>query len=123
MGTAFDWDAAMRQDAMLWTGILTGPIVWFAHLQASYTFASLTCSTHHKLSLYLVSIAALLCTVVAASISWRQWRNVEPERPPNTGAVADRRRSMAIGGAGLSVLFFAVILAQTIANVLPMECG
>ena len=111
----------MRQDAMLWTGVLTGPIVWFAHLEASYTFASLTCSTHHKLSLYLVSIAALLCTVLAGSISWKQWRKMEPE--PDAGAVADRRRSMAIGGAGLSALFFSVILAQTLANVLPMECG
>jgi hypothetical protein len=113
----------MKRDAILWAGILTGPIMWFAHLDVSYTLASVACSSHNKLSLYVVSIAALLCTAVAGLVSWNQWEKMDGGSPPPTSAVADQRRSMAMSGTALSALFLLVIFAQTIANVLPLECG
>ncbi|HMF78535.1 MAG TPA: hypothetical protein VK604_22950 [Bryobacteraceae bacterium] len=109
----------MRTDLLLGFGILTGPIVWFLNLEATYMLASLTCAGQGKTVLYLISALSLAATLVATGFCWSQWRRLEST--PST-LVLSRKRGMALGGAGLGGLSFLVILAQAIPNVMLEGC-
>jgi hypothetical protein len=46
----------MKQTAVLWAGILTGPLVWFLHLETSFALASTPCSGRNRLALVALSV-------------------------------------------------------------------
>jgi uncharacterized protein involved in response to NO len=100
----------VKADAILWAGLAISPIVWFLNLQINFALAPLACETHAKWMLYLTSTAALIFVLLAGVLSWTQLRPLY------------RRRGMAIGGIALSALFFVVILAQTIPNLMLAGC-
>lgn len=107
---------------MLWTGIAAGPISWFVNLEASFALAPLACSAKGKLLLHLVAAISLVLTLAAAGLSFAQWqmpeRNVAGERTP----FYSRRHALALAGMGLSSLFFVVIAAQAIPNLVLEGC-
>ena len=112
----------MSRELALWTGILAGPIVWLVSFEANFALAPWACVTRGKLALYGVSILALLFAAASGLVAWREWK-VAGERAPGDGEGAlPRIRIMALGGVLLSVLFFLVILAQAIPEVILKAC-
>ena len=108
MGTTSGGRTMTSRDLVLWVTALTGPLVWFVSLEANFAVAPLAPTPQGKLALYLISLAALLVTAAAGWISWRGWRQVD----------RITTKALAISGVALSVLFFFVILAQAIPNVM-----
>ena len=105
----------INRDAILWTVVLGSPIVWLLSLEASFALAPLACSSYSKFALYLVSIASLAIEAGGGILAWNLWRRPSPQSEL-------RLRGMALGGAILSGLFFVVILAQTIPNLMLARC-
>jgi hypothetical protein len=112
----------MKRDLVLWTAVLAGPVVWLFSFEANYVLAPWACTFQAKLALYLVSLVALLLCAASGIMAWRQWTELGKEWPGNGGGVLPRARIMAIGGVLLSALFFLVVLAQAIPEVLLEAC-
>ncbi|MGA8026522.1 MAG: hypothetical protein WB992_05210 [Bryobacteraceae bacterium] len=112
----------MSRDAALWTGILAGPIVWLISFEANFALAPWACVFQWKLALYLVSIAALAVSAGSGILAWRQWTALGKEWPGDGGGALPRSRVMAIWGVLLSAMFFLVILAQAIPEVMLGAC-
>ena len=112
----------MKRDFALWIGVLAGPVVWLCSFEANYALAPWACIFQAKLALYLVSLAALLLCAGSGMMAWRQWIELGREWPGGEGGTLPRSRIMAIGGVLLSAMFFLVILAQAIPEVLLEAC-
>lgn len=112
----------MTRDSMLWLVILSGPVVWMLSFGAVFSLSGWTCSWGSKLALYLVSLAALLLTGSAAAAAFRQWKTVGKDWPGESGGSASRARAMAIAGIALNVMFFVVIIGQSIPQLLLVGC-
>jgi hypothetical protein len=112
----------MKPEVWLWVGILTGPIAWFINLEANFAIAPLACTARGKPLLYLISGLALLLTVAAGSISFGQWQATETNQVGEAIPFTASRRAMAVAGLGLNSLFFLVIVAQTVPNILLQGC-
>lgn len=112
----------MNRDVALWTGILSGPIVWLLSFEANFALAPWACVFQAKLALYLVSIAALLLTASGGLLAWRQWSAAGKAAPGDEAGALPRIRVMAIGGVLMSGMFFLVILAQAIPELVLGAC-
>jgi hypothetical protein len=112
----------MKGDAMLWTGIMVSPIVWFINLEANFAIAPLACTGNGKLWLYIVSAVSLMLTVIGATISFTQLQSSERNAVSERVPFRSRRQAMALAGIGLSGLFFLVIVAQAIPNFMLRGC-
>ncbi|MDQ6679315.1 MAG: hypothetical protein M3Z09_18690 [Acidobacteriota bacterium] len=102
----------MKRTPALWTGLLAGPVVWLLSLEANFALAPWVCAFHWKAAAYVVSLAAFAITAAAGLIAWRQWRQVEGQRP----------RAMALGGVMLSAGFLVALLAQSIPQFMMAGC-
>ncbi len=112
----------MTRDFALWTGILAGPIVWLISFEANFALAPWACVFQAKIALYIVSIVALAIAAASGILAWRQWSALGREWPGPGGAGLPRGRIMAIGGVLLSAMFFLVILAQVIPELVLAPC-
>jgi hypothetical protein len=113
----------MTRDLALWTGLLAGPIVWLISFEANFALAPWACVTQGKAALYVVSILALLLSAGSGLLAWREWGELGKESPGDGEGALPRSRVMAIGGVLLSVLFFLIILAQAIPEVMLQACN
>jgi hypothetical protein len=93
----------MKRDLVLWLTLLASPAAWFLNLNAKFAL------TQWKPALFAISGATLAVAALSGSVAWREWRNTGPD---------ERARSMALGGVVLSGLFFLVILAQAIPDLM-----
>lgn len=123
------WAAARRTEAgggdspglvALWFGIIGPPTIWLARLAASYLLVPLVCRTGWLWLLNAVTGAALLGVAVAAAVALRSWRLTRDEH--GSAQAAQRARFMAVVGMLVSALFFAVIVAEGLANLLVDPC-
>lgn len=112
----------MKRDVILWTGVLGGPIVWLFSFEAKYALAPWACTFQDKMGLYLVSLAALVLCAGSGILAWREWTALGKEWPGGGGGTEARSRIMAIGGVLMSAMFFLVVLAQAIPEVLLQAC-
>lgn len=112
----------MKRDLALWITVLAGPVVWLLSFEANYVLAPWACTFQAKLALYLVSLAALLLCAGSGMIAWRQWTELGREWPGTGGDALARGRIMAISGVLLSAMFFLVVLAQAIPEVMFEAC-
>jgi hypothetical protein len=112
----------MKRDLALWAGLLAGPIVWLFSFEAKYALAPWACTFQAKIGLYLVSLAALVLCAASGVLAWRQWTELGREWPGGGGGALPRSRIMAIGGVLMSAMFFLVVLAQAIPEVLLQAC-
>jgi hypothetical protein len=69
-----------------------------------------------------VFLLALLITVVAGLVSWRQWQQVGGESPGEAQHLPARFQTLAGSGVAINAMFFLVILAQAIPQVILAEC-
>jgi hypothetical protein len=112
----------MTRNFALWTAILAGPIVWLVSFEANFALAPWACLFQAKLALYIVSILALVLAGGSGMLAWRQWSELGREQPGEGAGALPRSRIMALGGLLLSSLFFLVILAQAIPEVILQAC-
>jgi hypothetical protein len=112
----------MARDLALWTSLLAGPIVWLVSFEANFALAPWACITQGKVALYAVSIIALVLSAGSGLLAWREWAELGKESPGDSEGTLPRSRIMAIGGVLFSVLFFLVILAQAIPEVMLKAC-
>jgi hypothetical protein len=104
---------AVKAQAPLWIGLLTGPLVWFFHMEANFALVEWACPNHDWI-LHVVSAVSLLLVAIAGLIAGREWR--EPPGVPRSG------QYMAVLGMVLSAGFFLVILAQEIPTWVLTPC-
>jgi hypothetical protein len=94
----------------LWAGVLVGPMAMLMQLQINYALVLWACANSQTWPLHLVSLFALLATLVAGFLAYRVWRRVTTDE--DTGGPLARGRFMAAIGVLTSLLMCAVIVAQ-----------
>ncbi|HLI64363.1 MAG TPA: hypothetical protein VKV05_13275 [Terriglobales bacterium] len=110
------------RDFALWTGILAGPVVWLLSFQANFTLAPWACEFNSKIALFCVTILGLVLVAGSGLLAWREWTVLGKVWPGDTGGALARSRTMAVCGVLLSAMFFLVILAQAIPNLILGAC-
>lgn len=104
----------------LWAGVLVGPTAMLLQLEANYALVLWSCATGHTWPLHLVSLVALLATVVAGLLAYRVWTRVTATE--DSGGPVARSRFMAAVGILISLLMCAVIVAQWIPVFIHHPC-
>jgi len=106
----------------LWTGILTGPIVWAIDLLTRYAVVKWSCHTGHRWYFDALTVASLACVAFAAVVSWSAVHETAGEKPTDGGMPRQRARFMAILGLATSALFALQIAAASIPNWVLDAC-
>jgi hypothetical protein len=96
----------MRQ-AVLGTGLVLAPLVWFASMEGNFALAPLACAGHGKGLLLLISAMALALAIASGFMAWAQ---------------RTLHRSLAMSGAVISALCSLIIIAQAIPNLILGGC-
>ena len=112
----------MNRNLALWIGVLGGPIIWLASFQTNFALVPWACIFQAKLTMYVVSLVALLLTAGTGLLAWRQWTELGREADPRGGDTLSRSRIMAFGGVILSGLCCLIIIAQAIPELVLEAC-
>jgi hypothetical protein len=115
----------VRRTAALCVGLLAGPVVWFALLEANYVMSYVACETGHTWFMHAATLASIVAVAAAGWGAWRSGPAEDSEYPtpptsPDTGE--SRARWMSIGGVALSLWFILVILAMEVPIILLATC-
>jgi hypothetical protein len=105
----------------LWAGVLVGPTAMLIQLQTNYALVPWACGTGHTWPLHLVSLVALIVTVIPGFLAYRIWRRFA-RLHEDGGGVPARSRFMAAVGVLISLLMAAVILAQWLPVFIHHPC-
>jgi hypothetical protein len=89
---------------------------------ANFALAPWACVWGWKPAEFVVALVALMITIGAGLISWKNWRGVGIEMPGETGGVVARDRSLGLAGVLLNGMFVLVIIAQAIPNMVLRAC-
>ena len=101
----------------LWLLMIVGPAIVAAEQQTNYVLVRQACSMQRNVTLYVVTIVALLLTIATALIGVSIWRRTGAEWPTEASDLANRIRFISVLGILSSAMSFLVILAQGIATV------
>ena len=112
----------MKRDAQLWMAVLMGPTVWMLSLLANFALAPWACAFAWKPALFVVTAVALAVTAGEGIAAWRIWRAVGMELPGELGGPVGHARTLALAGVLLNALFFLVVVAQALPNVILRAC-
>jgi hypothetical protein len=116
------WFSSAPGIALLWTGILAGPLAWALDLTVSYALVKWTCGSQHTSVLHLLTLVTLVITAGGAFASWRalQWT---PRRGPEDGPrPVDRARFMALLGLVSAGVFALAIVGNQLPRVMLDAC-
>ena len=111
--------------AILWAGVLTGPIVWLTMLEVNYVLTYVACETGRKWFMHVTVLVALSLVATAGYLSWLYGPPDDPEidtRPVTRETAEQRARWMALYGVGSSIWFMIVILANEIPILVLRAC-
>jgi hypothetical protein len=111
--------------AVLWAGILTGPIVWLAMLELNYVLTYVACETGHQWFMHVVVLVSISLVGAAGYLAWLNGPPEDPEidTPPVTRETAEQRaRWMSLYGVVSSIWFTIVILANEIPILVLRAC-
>ena len=105
-------------------GIIGGPIVILAALQAKYAVAQLwACgSTTATVANHVVALGSLLLALGAAMLARSEWRKAGREVPGDHDGAEGRTRTMAAVGVGMSLLSAIVIVSQWLPQIMLHPC-
>ena len=104
----------------LWAGVLVGPTAMLFQLEANYALVLWACRTGHTWPLHVVSLFALLATIVAGVLAYGVWFRLNTEE--DSGGPFARSRFMAAVGILISLLMAAVIVAQWLPVFIHHPC-
>ena len=106
----------------LWTGILTGPLVWAVDLFVRYAVVKWSCITGRHWYFDVFTVASLALVAFAAVVSWNALQQTSRDEPTDGGMPRQRARFMAILGLTVSALFGLTIAAASIPNWVLDAC-
>jgi hypothetical protein len=98
----------------LWAGVLAGPLATLTQLQANYALVPWACGAGRVWALHLVAFLALVVSVAAGLLSWRNLRRAGGGWDDEGAGVVPRSRFMAVVGLLISALAALVVIAQWI---------
>jgi hypothetical protein len=102
--------------ALLWAGVLAGPIGWAADFMTSYAIVKWACGGQHLAVLRMMPLMALgFCAAGALASGFALHQSSNPAAGSSTLATTERGRFMAVLGLWMSALFTFVVLV----NVVP----
>lgn len=104
----------------LWAGVLVGPTAMLLQLEANYALVLWACRTGHTWPLHVVSLVALLATIVAGVLAYGVWFRLNTEE--DAGGPLARSRFMSAVGILISLLMAAVIVAQWLPIFIHHPC-
>ena len=111
----------MKPERIAWTGIFTGPVVWFLSLQYNFAFSPLMCGGGGFVPVWLFILVSLAITAVTATLCWTAWRHLRLQT--SSGAsIPPARVPLTFAGAVLSGSAFLLILAEVIPNLMMGGC-
>lgn len=113
-------EATRRDVVQLWTGILTGPVLWFAQQQICFVLVPWVCTHGGVIWLHLVTLVCLLGTCGAGLLAFTIRRREQHEHDLTPGQ--QRVHFMATLGVLSSLFFSALIVAQGIPNFVFDPC-
>jgi hypothetical protein len=108
------WFASPRGIAVVWAGILAGPIAWLLDLGVSYALVQWVCGGGSHVVLHLISLGSLAIVAVGGGLSWLALQRA------STGDGTDRSQSdepvrfMAALGLVMCALFATLVIAEAI---------
>jgi hypothetical protein len=117
------WFSSPAGIALLWTGILAGPIAWAADLTSSYAIVKWTCGNQHTSVLHLITLGALLITAGGGVASWRALQQAPGDATPDGPRPIDRGRFMAILGLVMCATFALAMVANAVPRLLLDACS
>jgi hypothetical protein len=112
----------MNRDSALWLLLMGGAAIWFLSFGTNFALAPWACTLQWKPALYWVSAIALALTALCGLASWRQWYRIGREYPGEASGAIASSRVLASGGVLLNGMFFLVILAQAIVEIILGAC-
>lgn len=101
----------------LWLLMIVGPAIVAAEQQVNYVLVRQACSMQRNVVLYVVTIVAMLLTIVTAMIGVSIWRRTGATWPTEESDVANRIRFISVLGILSSAMSFLLIVAQGIATI------
>lgn len=124
----------------LWFGVLAGPIVWSLYFLAGYGLSEVACRlrllespmmglTALSLLILLLTLVALIVTLSAGFVAYRNWRHVNRAGLSSSSAAGSHRldrdsgQFMALAGLMLSALFSFLILVTGLPVLVLHPCG
>jgi hypothetical protein len=111
----------------LWSGLLAGPLVFLAVLQANYVLSYVSCETRDTWFLHLSTLTGVL---LVSLVGWRCWVEAvagelfESSSGDTVGQRASESRAawMGYAGAGISAWFALSIAALDIPVLVLRTC-
>jgi hypothetical protein len=122
MGAANKKETQAVGHLAFWAGIILAPLVWFAQMEVKYALTPWVCTTNNHIVMHAISALAMLISAGAALLAWSAWKKLGNGIPGQTKDQIARYRFMTISGIALSCMFFLVILAQEIPNIMVGPC-
>lgn len=107
----------------LWIGVLVGPIAALTQLEANYALVLWACRANQFWPLHLVSLLALLFTLLAGLLAFRIWNQVDPKVEGDGEGTLPRSKFMAAVGMLISGLMLLVVIAQWLAVFVYHPCA
>ena len=101
----------------LWMLIVLAPVIVAIQHEMNYVLVRQACSAQRNMALYLVTLIALVLTIVTAFVSFTFWKRAGVVWPSEESDLATRIRFVSVLGILSSVMSSLVILAQGIATV------
>ena len=101
----------------LWLLMIVGPAIVAAEQQANFVLVRQACSMQRNVTLYVVTIVAMLLTIVTAMIGVSIWRRAGATWPTEESDLANRIRFISVVGILSSAMSFLLIVAQGIATI------
>ena len=111
-----------RTLALLWIGILAGPLAWAFDEVVGYSATAHECSTGHMFLLHSLTVGGLLVCAAGPLCGWSAWTRYRASNGLPVNGRLDRIRAMAIAGMALSSAFALVIIATQIPKWILSPC-
>lgn len=116
------WFSSATGIALLWAGLLAGPVAWALDLTISYSIVKWTCGSQYTSVLHLITIAALLMTAAGAAASWAALQRAPSEAAEAGPRPMDRGRFMALLGLVTCALFALAMIGNALPRLMLDAC-
>jgi hypothetical protein len=111
-----------KLNVLLWFGLLAAPIAWLFDLGLSFALVGNACRTGNTAGLWISTAGAFSISLAGAIVSG--WAVGVLGRPnAHVQPMAERGRTMALAGLGLSALFALTIVAIAIPKLALSACN
>jgi hypothetical protein len=110
-------------ELLLWVGVLLPPLAWSVYLETVYLFSDYGCKNLNFFPNHLVSIAALIISLLGLAVAWSNWQKSGSTWPDEGSGSVARSRFMSALGLLTGSLFSVLIFAQWLPTLLGVPCG